>query len=71
MTRRNPSNGIFVDVVDLIDRCTRAKERAEKSHDIALENAADSVMSALILVLGRRRAFIPEELREHYNLIME
>lgn len=71
MSRTNPSNGIFVDVVDLIDRCTRAKERAERMQNEALENAADSIMSALVLVLGRRRAFIPEELREHYNLIME
>jgi len=27
-------------------------------------------MSALILNLGKRRAYIPEELREQYNLLM-
>lgn len=71
MNQRNVNEGIFVDVVDLIDRCTRAKERAERSHNEALGNAAESIMSALILVIGKRRAFIPEELRQHYNLIME
>lgn len=65
------SNGVFVNVVDLIDICTRAKAEAEKTENTRLKDAADSVMSALVLHLGKRRAYIPEELRQHYTYLME
>jgi hypothetical protein len=68
--RTDLSAGVFVNVPELIDVCTRAFERASLSRDEGLHDAAQSVMSALVLVLGRRRAYIPEELREHYNLLM-
>lgn len=62
---------MFVNVVDLIDICTRAKAEAEKTENTRLKDAADSVMSALVLHLGKRRAYIPEELRQHYTYLME
>ena len=71
MNRRNWSDGIFVNVVETTDRCTRALERAARANDPELEAAACSILSALVLVLGRRRAYIPEELREHYNTLLE
>jgi hypothetical protein len=62
--------GVFVNVPEMIEVCTRAYERASLTRDEEVHTAAQSVMSGLILVLGKRRAYIPEELREHYNLLM-
>jgi Ethanolamine utilization protein EutJ (predicted chaperonin) len=69
--RKIISDGVFVNVVDLIDICTRAKEEATKTENLRLKDAADSVMSALVLHLGKRRAYIPEDLRPHYTYLME
>lgn len=63
-------DGIFVNVPELIDKCTRAYEITAMTRDSDVRDAAQSVMSALVLVLGKRRAYIPEELREQYNLLM-
>lgn len=63
--------GIFVNVPEMVDVCTRAYERAALTRDEEIYTAAQCVMSGLILVLGRRRAYIPEELRDHYNLLMK
>lgn len=71
MNRQNLSSGIFVNVVEQLDRCTRALDFAQKHEIKELEDAAVSVLSALMLVIGKRRAYIPEELRPHYNLLME
>lgn len=68
--RTNLEAGIFVNVPELVEVCTRANERATLTRDEDIKNASVSVMSALILVLGKRRAYIPEELRDHYNLLM-
>jgi hypothetical protein len=67
--RTDLSAGIFVNVPEMVDICTRATELAALTRDEGLQEASQSVMSALVLVLGRRRAYIPEELREHYNLL--
>jgi len=63
-------DGIFVNVPELIDKCTRAYEITAASRDSELRDAAQSIMSALVLALGKRRAYMPEELREQYNLLM-
>lgn len=68
--RTELSAGIFVNVPEMVDVCTRAFERASLSRDDELQVAAQSVMSGLVLSLGKRRSYIPEELREHYNLLM-
>jgi hypothetical protein len=62
--------GVFVNVPELIEVCTRAYERVALTRDEEIHVAAQSVMSALVLHLGRRRAYIPEALRENYNLLM-
>jgi len=68
--RANLEAGIFVNVPELVEVCTRAYERSALTRDEELNTAAQSIMSALILNLGKRRAYIPEELREQYNLLM-
>jgi hypothetical protein len=70
-TKRTELNaGVFVNVPEMVDVCTRALERASLSRDEELQIAAQSVLSALVLSLGKRRSYIPEQLREHYNLLM-
>jgi hypothetical protein len=71
MKNTNLNSGIYVNVPEMHDRCVRALDLAVKLDNQALSNAAQSVLSALILVLGKRRAYIPEQLRKHYNLLME
>jgi len=68
--RTDLSAGIFVNVPEMIEVCTRAYERSTLTRDEEIHNAAQSVMSALVVSLGRRRAYIPEELRDYYNLLM-
>ena len=65
------TEGVLVNVVEMLDRCTRALDYAHKHDRKDLEDAAVSILSALVLVLGKRRAYIPEQLRPHYNLLME
>jgi len=68
--RTDLSAGIFVNVPELVEVCTRAYEKSATSRNEELHVAAQSVLSALVLNLGKRRAYIPEELRGHYNLLM-
>ena len=62
-------SGIFINVVDMVDLCTSAKARAAQTQDEGLNDAATSVMSALVLHLGARHAEIPVALRPHYELL--
>lgn len=62
--------GVYVNVVDLVDICTKALTRAATLGDRQLEMAARSVMSALVLHLGKRHASLPEEIRPLYNYIL-
>lgn len=71
MNQRNWSDGIFINVIETTDRCTRALDRAAKTNDPELAAAAESILSAIVRVLGKRRAYIPEDLRDHYNTLME
>ena len=71
MSRVDWNSGIYINVSEMHDRCARALDKANKEDDPDLEVAATSVLSALVLVLGKRRAYIPEQLREHYNLLTE
>lgn len=67
----NPADGVFVNVVDLLDMCTRALAKAEHHNDHRLQAAAQSVMSALMLHVGKRHATLPEEVRPFYNKVIK
>lgn len=64
------ADGVYVNVVDLLDICTKAMTRANTLGDKELEMAARSVMSALVLHLGKRHASLPEEVRPLYNYLL-
>jgi len=64
------STGIFVNVVDMVDACTRAGIKAKETGDAKLESAAKSVMSACVFHLGKRHVELPGALREHYEYLI-
>lgn len=59
-----------MNVVDLLDICTKALARANTLGDKRMESAARSVLSALVLHLGKRHASLPEAIRPYYNHIL-
>jgi hypothetical protein len=64
------SNGIFVNVVDIVDLCTRAFSKANQEGDEELFACAKSVMSAVVLHLGKKHAELPEAVRPCYNKLL-
>lgn len=60
---------LTVDTAALLDTCQRAMQKAGKDADFALFDSAESVMSALTVVLKYPRAELPAELRPHIDKI--
>ncbi len=65
------TKGIFINVVEIVDACTRALALAKTNNDETLEAAAKSVMSAAVFHLGKRYADIPVALRTHYDYLLK
>lgn len=61
---------IFVNVVDMVDACTRGIAKAAEIGDPLLESASRSVMSAIVFHLGKRHANLPGELRSNYDYLL-
>lgn len=61
--------GVYVNVPDTLGYVTVAFERAARDEDTALEDAARTVMSALMLHIGSRFATLPPEVRPYYDQI--
>lgn len=60
---------ILVDTAKLLRVCQNAYIAAVKVNDTATMKSAESVMSALIVVLKYKTARLPEELRVHIERI--
>lgn len=65
------TDGVFVNIPDLIDICTRAKSRAEANADEELALCVKSVLSAAVLHLGTKHATLPEAIRPCYDKLLE
>lgn len=62
---------IFVHVPDLVHLCLRAVNKATKTADAELMDAAVSVRSALMPHLNKLHYHLPAELRQHYDLVLK
>lgn len=62
---------IFVHVPDLVHLCLRAVNKAGKTADTELMDAAVSVRSALMPHLNKIHHQLPAELRRHYDLVLK
>lgn len=60
---------IVVDTALMLERCQAAMQKAGKDADFAMFDAAESVMSALTVVLKHPKAELPGELRKHIERI--
>lgn len=65
------TDGVFVNIPDLIDICTRAKARAIDNNDDELALCVKSVLSAAVLHLGSKHATLPEAVRPCYDKLLE
>lgn len=59
---RAASDGIRVDTVDLLHKVHVALHVGRRDHDEAMIDAAESVLSGLVLVLKSRHAVLPDAL---------
>lgn len=69
---KNEEGPIFVNVVDMIDLCVRARVKLETQAvpDEKLDNCWRSIMSALVHKLPNRYADLPKELRPYYDYLL-
>ena len=63
------TEAVTVDTAALLEKCQAAMQKAGKDADFALFNSAESVMSALTVVLKHPRAELPAALRPHIERI--
>lgn len=62
-------DGIVINVPTTLEKVQGALAMAKKENNIPLKNAAESVLSALTLVLRRKNAMIPTEMGKHLHTI--
>ena len=62
-------NAVTVDTAALLEQCQQAMQKAGKDADFALFDAAESVMSALTVVLKHPKAELPAALKRHIERI--
>lgn len=63
------TGAITVDTAALLEKCQAAMQKAGRECDFALFDAAESVMSALTVVLKHPRAELPATLKRHIDKI--
>lgn len=63
--------GIHVVVPDLIGLCADATAMADRIGCTKLKGCAASVRSALVVVLDKRYAVLPEGLRPYYQYVID
>lgn len=63
------AKAIVVDTAALLSTCQDAMQRAGRTADFALFDSAQSVMSALVVVLKSPKAELPAELGPHLDRI--
>lgn len=60
-----PRPGVPVHVAAMLSKAQAAIKTAKETNDIVLQDSADTVMSALVLVLKSQHAVLPEATRQH------
>lgn len=60
---------ILVETAPLMQKAQLALQRAQRTNDTKLRNAAESVMSALAVVMKHRRAELPAALAGNIALL--
>lgn len=60
---------VTIDTVELLQVVQDALLQADQAGDRELRNAAESVLSALVVVLRRKKADVPDTLTRHIALL--
>lgn len=60
---------VVIDTIPLLQQAQDALELAEQTDDRELRNAAESVLSALVVVLRKKQAKVPATLTPHIALL--